>query len=115
MNNAYKNMDIGTSLAKEAKIEAIYGQGKTTGYFIILKGNGDSIVNKITHSEFYSAFVSAIELRIKNKDYINNCPFSYLDEITDYSFEEDAVLEVVRAVSTSKYKMLILVGNQNKP
>jgi PHP family Zn ribbon phosphoesterase len=91
------------NLAKMAKIETVYEEGKISGLFIILHGDINLIKSKIKNPEAKSAFIKVIEERIKNNDYEDTRPL-FLDDFITYKTKDKDTLIAIRAVMTPSYE-----------
>jgi hypothetical protein len=89
-------------IAKEAKIETVYDQGKISGFIIFLQKDGKKFISKMKDTTTLSTFVDVIEERIKNDDYEDSAA-----KVLDYDLLKDSrkdnVSKVTRVVSEANY------------
>lgn len=94
-----------TKLATEARIDVVFDNGNYSGFLIFLEADGSSLVNHFKSQEAYSAFVEAIEQRVRDGQFDDpSNEISMVKEMRELTGWKKN-LNVVRAV----------IGRGNKP
>lgn len=90
------------TIAKQAKIDTVYAEGKISGFFIILQKDGKKFVSKMKDPTTLSTFVEVIEERIKSGDYEDAAARVLECDLLKDS-RKDNVSKVTRVVSEANY------------